>query len=269
MIVGRRRGSSRRRGEWIWEKFQIRVLRWLFGGEEWFTEFVTSRRNRGCFQFIDSGQAITNFGLRSRLPRPGYFTVANSPWRAGGNWSRDDNRSLSMTLTARSRDHCVSWSEKWCAPVMPTWLTAAGHDGRSSQWLGLPLPDIFTLTRCYLSLLRHESPRRAWIAAEDDRHQAHDTGDLSRHCTMAIFVSPSVRATCRALFFNFCVATHSPACIKVGVQCNNYNFATNILRKHPLNPPQVDRKVHLISLLVKIQANIKPNYLPFSYNINA
>jgi hypothetical protein len=77
--------------------------------------------------------------------------------------------------------------------------------------------------------------------------------DLFVHCTMAIFISLSERATCRALFFNFCVATHSPACIKVVVQCTNYNFVTKILHKHPLNPPQFDRKVHPISQLVKIQ----------------
>jgi hypothetical protein len=90
--------------------------------------------------------------------------------------------------------------------------------------------------------------------AEDHQRQAHGTGDLSGHCTMAIFVSPSVRETYRALFFNFCVATHSPAGIKVVVQCTSYNFVTKILLKHPLNPPQFDRKVHLVSLLVNIQS---------------
>jgi hypothetical protein len=42
------------------------------------------------------------------------------------------------------------------------------------------------------------------------------------------------RATCSALFSNFCVATHSPACIKVVVQCTSYNFVTKTLLKHPL-----------------------------------
>jgi hypothetical protein len=125
--------------------------------------------------------------------------------------------------------------------------------GSASDWVH-PSPDIFTLTRRYLSLLWHESPKRARIVLEDGRRQAHGTGDLSGHYTMAIFVSPSVRATFRALLFSFCVATHSPACIKVFVQCTNYNFVTKILRKHPLNPPQFDRKVHPISLLVKIQS---------------
>jgi hypothetical protein len=123
----------------------------------------------------------------------------------------------------------------------------------ASDWVH-PSPDIFTLARCYLSLPRHESPRQAWIAAEDHRYQVHGTGDLFGHCTMAIFVSPFVRATCRALFSNFCVATHSPACIKVVVQCTSYNFGTKTLLKHPLNPLQFDLKVHPISLLVKIQS---------------
>jgi hypothetical protein len=66
-MVGRRRGCSRRCGERIWGKFQIRVLRWVIGGEEWFTEFVTSRRNRGCFQFIDSGQAYHEFSIKIKV----------------------------------------------------------------------------------------------------------------------------------------------------------------------------------------------------------
>jgi hypothetical protein len=49
--------------------------------------------------------------------------------------------------------------------------------------------------------------------------------------------------------------TH-PACIKVVVQCTNYNIVTRILCKHPLNPPQFGRKVHPISLLVKIQSSM-------------
>ena len=65
---------------------------------------------------------------------------------------------------------------------------------------------------------------------------------------------PSVRATCRALLSNFCVATHSTTCIKVVVQCTSYNFVTKTLLKHPLNPPQIDLKVHPISLMVKIQS---------------
>jgi hypothetical protein len=138
------------------------------------------------------------------------------------------------------------------------WLRRDTMAGLANDWVH-PSPDIFTLTRRYLSLPRHESPRLARIAVEDDRRQAHGTGDLSDHCTMAIFVSPSARATCRVLFFNFCVATHSPAYIKVVVQCTNYIFVTNILRKHPLNPPQFDRKVHLIPLLVKIQSSMMTN----------
>jgi hypothetical protein len=50
-------------------------------------------------------------------------------------------------------------------------------------------------------------------AGED--HGAKFTGgtfiaseDLFVHCTMAIFFSLSDRATCKALFSNFCVATH-------------------------------------------------------------
>ena len=80
-IVGRRRGCSRRHEEWIWGKFQIRALRWTIGGEEWFNEFVTSRRNRGCFQFIDSGQAYHEFWIEikvtaARIFYGGRLTVA-------------------------------------------------------------------------------------------------------------------------------------------------------------------------------------------------
>jgi hypothetical protein len=72
--------------------------------------------------------------------------------------------------------------------------------------------------------------------------------------TMAIFVRLSDRATCSALYSNFYVATHSPACIKLIVQCSSYNFVTKTLLKHPLNSPQFDLKVHPISLVVMIQS---------------
>jgi hypothetical protein len=125
--------------------------------------------------------------------------------------------------------------------------------GPTSDWVH-PSLDLFTPSRRYLSLAWHESPRRARIAAEDHRRQVYGTGDLSDHYTLVIFVSPSVRATCRASFSKFCVATHSPACIKVVVQCTSYNFVTKTLLNHPLNPPQIDLKVHPISLMVKIQS---------------
>jgi hypothetical protein len=72
------------------------------------------------------------------------------------------------------------------------------------------------------------------------------------YCTMAIFVRRSDRATCSALFSNFYVETHSPACIKLIVQCTSYNFVTKTLLKHPLNSPQFDLKFHPISLMVTI-----------------
>jgi hypothetical protein len=65
--VGRRRRCSQRRGEWIWGKFQIRALRWTIEGEEWFTEFVMIRRNRGCFQFIASDQAYHEFWIENKV----------------------------------------------------------------------------------------------------------------------------------------------------------------------------------------------------------
>jgi hypothetical protein len=79
-----------------------------------------------------------------------------------------------------------------------------------------------------------------------------ESGIWFSHCTIAFFFSHSDRATCTALFSNFCVAAHSPACIKVVVQCTSYNFVTNTLLKHSPNPPQFNLKVHPISLMVKI-----------------
>jgi hypothetical protein len=63
--VGRRRRCSRWRGEWIWEKFQIRALWWTIGREEWFTGFITSRRNRSMHQFIEDGREEGEFGRGS------------------------------------------------------------------------------------------------------------------------------------------------------------------------------------------------------------
>jgi hypothetical protein len=77
----------------------------------------------------------------------------------------------------------------------------------ASDWVILS-PDLFTPSRRYLLLTRHESPRRARIAAEGHRRQVHGTGDLSSYYTMAMFFSPSDRATCRASFSNFRVTTH-------------------------------------------------------------
>jgi hypothetical protein len=125
--------------------------------------------------------------------------------------------------------------------------------GPSSEWVH-PSPDIFTLTRCYLSLPQHKSPRRVRIAVEDDRRQPHDTRDLSGHCTMAIFVSPSVQATCRALFFNFCVATHSPCLYQSCCPMYQLQLYYKDLVQTSTKSPRFDRKVHLISLLVKIQS---------------
>jgi hypothetical protein len=71
------------------------------------------------------------------------FTVSYSPWRVRGKWFRDNNRLLATILTMRRRDCCMSRPEKRWALVMPTWLTAAWHDGRSGQWLGSPLPRSF------------------------------------------------------------------------------------------------------------------------------
>jgi hypothetical protein len=48
----------------------------------------------------------------------------------------------------------------------------------ASDWVH-PSPDLFTPSRCYLSLPWHESPRRAWIVAEDHQRPVHDTGDVS------------------------------------------------------------------------------------------
>jgi hypothetical protein len=54
-----------RRGEWIWEKFQIRALQWTIGHEEWFTGFVTSRWNRPRHQFIENDREEGEFGRGS------------------------------------------------------------------------------------------------------------------------------------------------------------------------------------------------------------
>jgi hypothetical protein len=48
-----------------------------------------------------------------------------------------------MTLTTQRSGHYVSRPEKQWAPVMPTRLTAAGHDGRSGQRLDSPLLGYF------------------------------------------------------------------------------------------------------------------------------
>jgi hypothetical protein len=45
--------------------FQIRALRWTIGREEWFTWFVTSRRNRPRHQFIEDGCEEGEFGRGS------------------------------------------------------------------------------------------------------------------------------------------------------------------------------------------------------------
>jgi hypothetical protein len=62
---GSTEGCSRRCGERIWGKFQIRALQCVIRGEEWFTEFVTSRRNRPRHQFIKDDHEEGEFGRGS------------------------------------------------------------------------------------------------------------------------------------------------------------------------------------------------------------
>jgi hypothetical protein len=82
--MGRRRGCSRQRGEWIWGKFQIWALQWTIGGEVWFTEFVMSRRNRGCFQFIDSGHAYHEFWIEIKVTVTRIFIDHRGAWEGIG-----------------------------------------------------------------------------------------------------------------------------------------------------------------------------------------
>jgi hypothetical protein len=72
-MVGRRKGYSQRCGDRIWGKIRIRALRWTIGSEEWFTGFVTSRRNRGCLQFIDFSQVYREFWIEIELTVAGIF----------------------------------------------------------------------------------------------------------------------------------------------------------------------------------------------------
>jgi hypothetical protein len=46
-------------------EFKIRALRWMIGGEEWFTGFVTSRWNKPRHQFIEDGHEEGEFGRGS------------------------------------------------------------------------------------------------------------------------------------------------------------------------------------------------------------
>ena len=49
----------------IWGKSKLGALRWTIGSEEWFTGFVTSRRNRPRHQFIENGREEGEFGRGS------------------------------------------------------------------------------------------------------------------------------------------------------------------------------------------------------------
>jgi hypothetical protein len=60
-----RRDVSQWRRQPIWGKILIRALRWTIGSEEWFTGFVTSRRNRSRHQFIEDDRKEGEFEWRS------------------------------------------------------------------------------------------------------------------------------------------------------------------------------------------------------------
>jgi hypothetical protein len=120
-------------------------------------------------------------------------------------------------------------------------------------WPSPPHPKSFT--RHGYPLHTGTNRGTAWIAAwRSPTARFTESSIWFSHYTIALFISCSDRTNWSALFFNFCVATNSPTCIKVVVQCTSYNFVTKTLLKHPLNPPQFDLKVHSISLMVKVQS---------------
>jgi hypothetical protein len=81
-MVGRWRGCSRRCGERIWGKFQIRALRWMIGHEEWFIGFITSRRNRPRHQFIEDDREEGEFGWGSARGEKGEESPELLTWRS-------------------------------------------------------------------------------------------------------------------------------------------------------------------------------------------
>jgi hypothetical protein len=129
-----------------------------------------------------------------------------------------------------------------------SWRQAAnsseGHlDRPRGKWLRRPAhglirgQDLFTVG-CYPHTRVHESQRRRGSRRRPTGGDMFTESTIwFSYCTITFFVSPSVQATCRALFSNFCVATHSPVCMKIVVQCTSYNFVIKTLLKHPLNPP--------------------------------
>jgi hypothetical protein len=122
----------------------------------------------------------------------------------------------------------------------------------------IPAPRSLTPSH-YLRAIGHESHCRRGSQRGSPVARFTELGIWFSYCTIAIFFRLSDSWTCKALFSNLCVATHSFICSKVVVQCTSYNFATKVLRKHPLNSPQFDHKVHPISLSVRIQSLIVTN----------
>ena len=86
--MGRWRGCSRRCGERIWGKIRIRTLWWTIGNKEWFTGFVTSRRNRPRHQFIEDGREEGEFEWRSARGEKGEESpeFANVAFTAESLW---------------------------------------------------------------------------------------------------------------------------------------------------------------------------------------
>jgi hypothetical protein len=100
-------------------------------------------------------------------------------------------------------------------------------------------PSYLFTSRGYPLHTGHESRRQTWIAARiSPAVSSLNLDSYSVHCTIAIQFSRSDKATCRALFSNFHVTTHSSVCNKVVLLLTSFNFVIATSIKHPLDPIQ-------------------------------
>jgi hypothetical protein len=153
-MVGRWRGCSRQCREPIWGKTQIKALRWTIESEEWFTGFVTSRRNRPRHQFIEDDHEEGEFGWGSAHGEKGgrvtiVANVALTGLRSTAVTAESSRLATSGEMTVarqrRSRSHVVG---------------ASGYGDRAKQCPKvIHAQDLFTVNR-YPHVRAHESQRR-------------------------------------------------------------------------------------------------------------
>jgi hypothetical protein len=91
-------------------KFQLRVLRWTIGREEWFTRFITSRWNKPMHQFIEDGREEGEFGRGSARSEKGKSHWRLLTWRSLANCLR---RSLSSPYSLRQHgESTMAWHNR-------------------------------------------------------------------------------------------------------------------------------------------------------------